>query len=147
MGKGIILGLGILLVLTLLNVFAGGGFIGNSTTMTADYTVLINGTGQTVNYEDQTIALGLGELEGAIAWFLIIAVVVALLCFQIIGTGVGEIGQRTIRTTIIYTGLWSVLSVTSWALIMSIASFGWLIWLTLTIIYAIGVFQKMGDQG
>lgn len=147
MGKGTTICLAILFSLTILNVFAGNSFTGVSETTDIDYEIFVNGSSTTLSSGEGTLILGIDSLQGAIIWFFALMVIVGVITFQVLGSGLGETGQKTARTGLIATGVWGILSVLAWNLLTSIPTFGTIIWTVLTIIYAVDIFYSMGRNG
>ena len=82
-------------------------------------------------------------MVGAIIIIITIASAVALIGLKILGTGLSDESVRTIIIAISYTTIWSVLSALAIPLLYSIDVFGILIYVALTIVFVIGVIEKM----
>jgi len=81
---------------------------------------------------------------GLIVIFVVIVAIAAVLGIQILASGLSPESVRFIMNAILYFVIWTLLSTMCFNLIISIAIFGTLIYITLTIAYVIGVIQKIG---
>ena len=139
-----------LLILTMLGVFniiLGGTFMGSITETFIDNTAIVNGTSSSFVIEGQDWIFNLDPITGAIAWFTIIAGISAGVGVKILASGLSDESIKVIIKVIIYSTLWGLLSTGAWGLIWSIEVFGGLIYLSLTLVYAIGVIQGItGDN-
>ena len=81
---------------------------------------------------------------GLIVIFVVIIAIAAILGIQILASGLSPQSVKFIMNAILYFVIWTLLSTMSFNLIISIAIFGTLIYITLTIAYVIGVIQKLG---
>jgi len=138
--------LGIMMIITLLSIISGNTFTSYSDTQTFDQTVFVNGTASEFAINDTAVLFQIDGLIGALIILVVIATVVGLIGIQVLASGLSDTSVSTIRTSIIYGGIWGLLSVGASALIISIETFGALIYLMLTILYIIGVIQKMGEN-
>lgn len=121
----IMLSLGLLLVIVFFNLILGSSF--SSYTLNSPYA--------------QTI--GIDSLTGALAIIIIIIGIASIIGIQFLGSGMSDESIRTIIIGIAYGSVWGLFSVLSINLIVSIEIFGWLIYATLSILYLIGVIQKI----
>ena len=115
-------------------------------TVDTDTITFINGSSTTMGGGIETYTLGLSPLQGALAWIITLVTIICLAGLQVLASGLSDPAVKTLRMSLMYGGIWAVLSVLTWSLIISIPIFGGIIWLALTVIYAIGVFQKMGGN-
>jgi len=91
------------------------------------------------------INFGINEITGAIAIIIIIIYLAVLLGIQIFGSGISEHSVRVVITLTSYLAIWGVFSVLSYNLIISIEIFGTLIYIFLTIMFVIGVINKISS--
>lgn len=119
--------LAIILVITFFNVILG-----------ATFTTYNAGTSYGVN-------VGINEITGALAVVIALVALAVVVGIQVLGSGISEQSVKTIITVIGYASLWGVFSILSSNLIISIELFGLIIYLILTIIYAIGVMNKISQ--
>lgn len=61
---------------------------------------------------------------------------------NILGSGLNEGAVRSLTIGTMYGGLWALLSLMSMNLLINIPEVGALIWVSLTILYVIGVYNK-----
>jgi len=123
----IIIALGMLLTITFFNIILGA----NLGTYNAGTTYAVN--------------VGISPITGALAIIIALVAVAVLVGIQVLGSGISEQSVHTIIVVIGYASIWGVFSVLTLNLIISIELFGWLIYLTLTIIYMIGVMNKISN--
>lgn len=142
----IIITLGIMMIITLLSIISGNDFTSYSSTQSFDQTVFNNGTASEFAINDTAVLFQIDGIVGALIILVVIATIIGLLGIQFLGSGLSDTSLSTIRTGIIYGGIWGLLSVGASALIISIQTFGTLIYLFLTILYVVGVIQKMGEN-
>jgi len=121
----IVISLGMLLTITFFNVVLGASF--TSYTASGGYGV----------------SVGIDAITGAIAIIIVLIAISVLVGLQIFGSGISEQSVKTIITITGYVSLWGIFSVLSINLINAIEIFGYLIYLILTIMYAIGVMNKL----
>lgn len=132
----------ILAVLGTFSVILGGTWTGTISELpTIDETQIVNGTSQNFVIEGQEWVFNLDPFEGAIVWFVVIASLAALIGIRVLASGLAETSIRVAVIIIIYTSVWTLLSLAAYDLIVAIEVFGGLIYLSLTIAYAIGVMQ------
>lgn len=139
--------LGIMMVLTLFSIIAGNSFIGIITEGLVDNSALINGTTTTFEIPVDDFVFGLDPIWGGLALITALATIGAIITIQIVGSGLSANGTRIIMVSIFYIGIWTILSFLAEPLISSISVFGSLMYLTLTLLYAIGVVSKYFGGG
>ena len=146
--SGFLIGLclGILLVLTFLSVISGNSFVSFTTGGVVDITFLTNGTVSSTDVLNQSVVFVIDDLVGALSILVAIGTVIGLIGLHIFGAGLSDVSVSTMRTVLIYGGIWGLLSVLIYNLIVSIAIFGFLFYIGLTLFYVIGVFKKMGEH-
>lgn len=88
--------------------------------------------------------VGIDEITGALAIIVAMIGIATIVGFQVIGSGISEESVRTIIIIIGYGSLWGFFSILSLNLIVAIELFGTLIYLSITIMYVIGVMRKIG---
>jgi len=122
-----------LIVLTFLSVMFGNDFL--SATVESGWIT------------DDASVFEIDPFIGMIAILLIIAIFSLVIGFNILASGFSDTGVKALSTGLLYTGLWAVLSVLAFPLFKDIKVFGTLIYVALTIIYVIGVIEKMYGGG
>ncbi len=141
--------LAFLLVITFLSIISGNSFIGIVTENIVDNAVIVNGTTTTLEIPIDDVVFGLDPITGGLALIVTLAVLGGLITVQILGSGMSSNGSRIIMVSVFYGGLWTILSLMSYPMIVSIDIFGVLLYLTLTILFGVGVVSKYfgGDTG
>ncbi|MFX0069874.1 MAG: hypothetical protein ACFFAO_02180 [Candidatus Hermodarchaeota archaeon] len=125
----IIISLSILLVITFFNVVLGATMTDISYTAEGGYGV----------------SVGIDAITGALAVIIVLIAIAVLVGIQVLGSGISEQSVKTIIIITGYASLWGIFSVLSINLIISIEIFGYIIYIGLTIIYAIGVMNKLSE--
>lgn len=137
-----------LLLLAVLGVFSvvlGGTWSGISGGETMSETVLVNGTVTTVEFI-QDWSFSITELEGAIGWLTAIVGLVAIVGIKLFGSGLSDQTVRITTLVIVYSSIWTLLSIPAFPLITSIEVFGPLIYIVMTIGYAVGVVNNFDSE-
>ena len=138
----IVISLSVLIVLTIFNIVIGSSF--NEIQFESyDIEAVINGSDTSYTLQNLDFVFNIDSLTGAIAIIILIGLLCCLIGIRILGSGLSETSVRFLTTSIFYTGVWSLFSVLSYDLIISIEVFGLLLYITLTIIYVLGVVQKL----
>lgn len=139
--------LAVMIIITLLSIIAGNSFIGVISENLIDSEAIVNGTSNTFEMIFEDVAFALDPITGGIALIITLAAIGGVLGIQFLGSGLNDSSVRIIMIGIFYTGLWAILSVLSMNLIFAIEIFGGLIYMILTILYAIGVVGKYFGGG
>ena len=121
----IIISLTMLLVITFFNVLLGATF--------TEYTA---NTGYAV-------PVGIDSITGAIAIIIALVAIAVVVGIQILGSGISEQSVKAIIIVVGYASIWGIFSTLSLNLIIAIEIFGTIIYLFLTILYVIGVMEKL----
>jgi len=132
----------ILIVISLFSVITGSSLkeIGiQSLTGSGDF----NETTSTFDISNINTTFYIDEFSGALVIIISIMIISTLIGLQIMGSGLSEQSVRIITIGISYFGIWTIFSVLSYQLIISIEIIGTLIYITLTIIFTIGIIQKI----
>jgi len=72
-----------------------------------------------------------------------IAVGMAVIGFRVLGSGLSDPSVRVLITAVVYTGIWTMLSLLAIPLLYGIEIFGTLIYIALSLGYVIGVIEKI----
>ena len=139
--------LAIMVVITLFSIISGNSFIGLITETIIDNSVIVNGSTTSLEIPVPEGTFGLDPLTGGLVLITALAILGAIISIQVVGSGIGEGGVRILMISFFYGGLWGILSIVSANLIIAIEAFGLLIYLMLTILYAIGVVSKYFGGG
>ena len=143
-----IIGISVLImtVLSLFSLLLGENLIGNTINVLVDNTALINGSTTTfvVSAEDILFQVDTSVLINAgIALIVAVGFVATITGVQVLGSGLNAQSARVLIIIAGYTGIWTALSIVAFQLITSIEVFGSLIYIAITIGYAVGVVQKL----
>ena len=104
---------------------------------------VFNETTSTFDISNINTTFYIDEFSGALVIIISIMIISTLIGLQIMGSGLSEQSVRVITIGISYFGIWTIFSVLSYQLIISIEIIGTLIYITLTIIFTIGIIQKI----
>jgi len=121
----IIISLAMLLTITFFNIILG-----------ATFSSYIAGGGYGVS-------VGINEITGAIAIIIVLVSIAVVVGIKVFGSGISEQSVKVIIVITGYVSIWGVFSALTLNLINSIEIFGWVIYLILTIIYMVGVMNKL----
>ena len=141
--------LAFLLIITFLSIISGNSFIGIIVENVVDNAVIVNGSTTSLEIPIDDSVFGLDPVTGGLALIVAIAVLGALIAPQVLGTGLSDNGTRIIMVSAFYGGIWAILSLVSYPMIIAIDIFGLLLYMSMTILYAVGVVSKYfgGDIG
>ncbi len=134
-------------ILTLLAVILGNTLSGALVDATVDNTAIVDGTPSTFEVTTADYLFSIDPISGAIAMIIIITAVSALVGIQVLGSGLSPEAVRALMLGIAYTGIWVVLSVLAYPLIAGIQVFGATIYVGLSIVYVVGVIQRIAGGG
>ena len=143
----IMLPLVILLFITIFSIIFGATFTSLSVDTFISNDSIINGTTTVIDLGGENIYFSIDPLVGATIWIAGLIILGALWSIQFLGSGLGPMGVKTIVFGTFYGIIWIMLSVYASPLIISIPIFGWLTYITLTIIFAIGVGKQISGSG
>ena len=133
-----------LLVLTFIAVIFGSNFVSVSIEQESIYTWLkLNNTLTEARLEGISTEINIDALTGAIAIIIALAMITSVIGLRVLGSGLSDASVRTLTIAIIYTSIWTVLSVLAYPLFAGIELFGVLIYVALTIVFVIGVIEKI----
>lgn len=128
-----------LLVLSLVSIIFGNEFIG------------INIEGVSVKkgmdtYQSKPIFFNIDPLTIGLEVVIIIALACALLGVRILASGLSEQSVRLLSVSLSYSGIWAFLSLLAYPLIRTIEIFGVVLYILLTVLFTIGVIEKMFSE-
>lgn len=145
-----LIGLSILImsILTILTIFLGGAFP-STTTKFYDKMDAICETdfGEYLNCDAIEVGFSLDPLIGLITVIIALIALGTIIGIKVVASGLSDPSVRIIMLATTYIGIWTVLSLNSANLINRIEIFGPLIYVGITILYAIGVIQKIAEGG
>ena len=133
-----------LLVLTFIAIIFGSSFVSITIEQEAISTWLkLNNTLTESRIEQINTTINIDELTGAIAIIIALAMITSVIGLRVLGSGLSDESVRTLTIAIIYTSIWTILSILAYSLFAIIELFGLLIYVCLTIIFVIGVIEKI----
>ena len=136
----------ILIVLLIFSLILGESFTSISDSVGVDNTSLVNGSLTTYEIPSQQVIFDIDPIIGGIAIIVAIGVATTIYGAHVLATGLSPASVRTLTIITGYTGLWIVLSLLAIDLIKSIAIFGNIIYIVITLGYTIGVIQKVSGS-
>ena len=141
--------LAFLMIITFLSIISGNSFIGVIAENIVDNSVIVNGSTTTLEIPLDDTVFGLDPITGGLALITALGVLGGIIAIQVLGSGLSESGSRIIMVSVFYGGIWAILSIVSYPMIVSIKIFGLLLYMIMTILFAIGVVSKYfgGDIG
>lgn len=139
--------LGIMVGLTLLSLFLGGGYPSTEIEAIVDTQQIINGTEATFEIASKRINLFLSPTDGFFSVLVAIGVIILLLGVRVVGSGLNDEALRLISFILIYGGMWGCLSLLARGFLFNIPYFGLFFYVFLTILYVIGAIRKLSIGG
>lgn len=142
--------LALMIILTLFSLVLGNELESGFASISVDNTAIVNGTTTTfvVSPENILIAIDITQIDGAIIILAITLLTIAgITGVQFLGSGLNSESSKIIILTTVYVAMWSLLSVLAYPLIVSIEIFGAIIYVSFTLMYVIGVVQKLSGAG
>ena len=136
--------LAILMLLTIMSIILGTNWTGSLIETTIDSEALIDDVGTSFEVTGTDMIFNIDPIIGALIILIGIIIFAVLIGIQVLGSGLSPESIRIIITTVLYSGMWGILSILAAPLITSIEIFGGLIYISLTIGYVIGVIDKLG---
>lgn len=131
----ITLSMSVLIVLTLFSVIAGANWalVGTNPSL----------RGSGIQSIEVAGSFQIDELTGAIGIIIVIVVIAVLFGIRLLNSGLSETSVKSLTIGVSYVGLWILFSVFAQPLLMEIQIFGLFLYIVLTIMFAIGVLQKI----
>ena len=124
-----------LIVLSLVSIIFGNKFIGIDVK-----SVSVEG------YKSEALFFNIDPLTIGLEIVIVIALACALLGVRILGSGLSEQSVRLLSVSLCYTAIWSFLSLLAYPLIRTIQIFGVVLYILLTVLFTIGVLEKMFSE-
>ena len=128
-------------LITFFSVILGSTLTGATETTDIQNDLIVNGSTTTLEISGSHV-FNIDAVVGAIAIIILITVIAGIIGIRILGSGLSDNSVKYITLGIVFSGIWTILSVLSWNLITSIEVFGGTIYVFLTIMYVIGVVRK-----
>ena len=141
----IAISLGILIVISLFAIITGSGIkeIG-SESITGSATV--NQSTSLYNISNVSAMFYIDEFAGMLVILIAIMIIAVIIGINIFGFGLSDQSVKILTIGLTYYGIWSIFSVLSYSLIVSIEVIGSLIYIILTIVFTIGLIQKFTND-
>lgn len=137
----------IMFIISLLSMVAGNSFFGLYLVNLVDTSAIINGSTTTFEIPIGNQTFGLDPMTAGISMIITFVAIGGALGISIFGSGLNTESIKIIMLGIFYISLWTLLSLLASNLIIAIEGFGLMIYLTLTILYALGVISKYFGGG
>ena len=143
----IVVNLLILFLLTILSIISGNNFFTNAVTESYQYHQILDGTTSTLELENISADFSLDPLIQAVIWISVIGGIGAVSSFSILGSGLGASGSRWLVGLIFFVSIWLMFSTLPFPLIMAGGFIMTLIYLFMTMTYAIGCIWFLIEGG
>ena len=140
----------ILIFLSMFSLIFGNSLLSGSVLVGVDNTAIINGTVTTYIVTPESVLFTIDTttlIIAGIALLVTIGITAGLTGIQVLGSGLNAQSVRIIILLFAYGGRWATLSILSFNLINSIEIFGTVIYITIKLMYVIGVVQKLSGSG
>lgn len=140
----------VLIFLSMFSLIFGNSLLSGSTIVGVDNTAIINGTVTTYVIAPENVLFTIDTttlIIAGIALLVTIGITAGLTGIQVLGSGLNAQSVRIIILLFAYGGIWATLSILSFNLINSIELFGSILYITMTIVYVIGVVQNLSGGG
>lgn len=141
----IAISLGILIVISLFAIITGSSLkeIGVEN---IEATGLVNESSSSYDISDIGATFYIDEFTGALVIIIAIMIIAVIIGLQIFGSGLSDQSVKILSIGITYYGIWSIFSVLSYELIISIEVIGVLLYIVLTIVFTIGLIKKFSTD-
>ena len=142
----IIVSLSVLIMLVLFSLILGTDLIDSLTSVGIDNTAIINGSSTTYVVSPENIIFQIDTsslITAGIALLATIIIIATITGIQVVGSGLSPASVRIFIILTGYVGIWTTLSLLAFDLIFSIQVFGSVIYISLTLVYTIGVINKI----
>lgn len=134
----IIVNLSILFLITILSIVSGNNFISNAFVESHQYQQILDGTTSVLELDAISADFSLDPLILAVAWITVIGVIGVGSSISVLATGLSPSGTRWAVGMIFFISIWIMLSTLPFPLILSGGIVMEVIYLAMTITYAIG---------
>lgn len=133
----------VMVMLTILSVILGSSYAGASVEGVVDNNLILNGSTSTLEFPTADYVFQLDAVQGALVWLIVLTLIGGALGIRVLGSGLSEQSVKIISYCIAYGAVWAILSILAFNLIVTIATFGSMIYIFLTVGYTIGVIRKL----
>ena len=134
----IFVNLGILFLITILSIISGNNFISTAEAQSLLYYQALNGTTSSLEAQLISADFSLDPLIQAVIWIAVIGGIGVASSISVLATGLNETGSRWAVGLIFFIAIWIMLSTLPYPLILAGGMVMELIYLTMTITYAVG---------
>ncbi len=138
----------IIMVLIVFSLVLGENFLATFVNIEVNTDAIVDGISSTFVVESETIFFYIDTSDLISAGIVLLSTVILVAIgtgISVLGSGLNPQSSRIIVLLTAYIGLWTSLSILAFSLINSIQVFGYIIYVSLTIAYAIGVIQKISE--
>lgn len=97
-----------------------------------------------IDLENASLSLDFDMTVGLIG-IVVSAIALGLIGLNFVGSGLSDRSVKIIWNGIVFYGLWTIFSILAFNPIALIPIFGVLLWFILTMVYSLGVFNRMGE--
>lgn len=140
--------LSIIVMLIVFSLVLGGDLTGVITEIGVDNTAIVDGVPTSYIIEAQDVIFfidGSALITSGIALIATVLVMAGLFGIQFLASGLSPESVRIILLITTFIGIWTTLSILAFSLIVSIEVFGSIIYIMLTVGYAVGVLRKISE--
>ena len=134
----IIVNISILFILTILSIISGNNFISNAYDQSLEFQQILDGSSSVMKLNDVSVDFALDPLIQAVIWIGVIGGIGVASSITILATGLSPYGSKWLVGLIFFISIWIMLSTLPYPLIQSGGQVLQLIYLAMTITYAIG---------
>jgi len=143
------LSLMIIIILGFLSLMFGNDYLSSTENVGIDNTSLVNGSITTYFVETETVLFEIDTSVFIVAGIILLTtllIIAGISGIQVVGSGLNSSSVRIIIMTTTYIGIWFSLTAITINLISSIQVFGSMIYIGITLMYVVGVIQKLSGS-
>ena len=112
-----------------------------------DTNSIINGSTTTLELTNTANSFNFDPLLVAITWIVVLTILAGVIGFNVVGSGLNASSSKIIVVGTAWSTAFIFFGITAYPLIIIIPlSWGELMYVSLTVMYAIGVFKQIGDS-
>lgn len=137
-GSLLFIPLGILALLTLISLLTGNDFMATALVESQHYQQILDGVSSAVEFADASADFTLDPLIFAVIWIVVIGVIAVASSITVLATGLGSGGSKWVVGMVFFISLWLMLSTYPYPMITAGGIVMDIIYLGMTISYAIG---------
>lgn len=149
MNRMVIIPMGILIMLAVVNVLSHSGTAAGQVDFNGPTgQITVDGVDSVAVYEGQDSKyLGIFSQNDMLAMLILAIGVVFALGFSGLGSGFSTLSQELVFKSMIYGGIWGILSISAWEFFNddTIAGAGMIIWSIMTLSYVFGFVSEVGS--